>query len=302
MAAPELALTDGGMETSLIFHDGLELPCFATFPLLEHEKGRATLRAYFAPFLAMAERHAVPFVVGTVTWRANPDWGRRLGYDRSALAAANRRAVAFARELVASSETATISGGLGPRGDGYTIDRRPTADEAQSYHGWQIEVLADAGVDRVTATTMTCSEEAIGVIRAAAAVGVPVVASFTLETDGRLPDGTALSDAVARTDEATGGYADFFMVNCAHPVHIAAGLDHSPSLTRVGGIRLNASRLSHAELDDAVTLDDGDPAALAADALVLRPRLPGIRLLGGCCGTDARHVERLLRSWTAADR
>jgi homocysteine S-methyltransferase len=288
-----MELADGGIETFLLFHEGFDLPCFALFPLLEDERGRAALRAYFERFLEIARRHGVPFVLDTVTWRANPDWGARLGYDEDALAAANAAAVAFARSLARAP--VTINGVVGPRGDGYVPGERMTADEAVAYHGWQVGVLCDAGVDRITALTLTYPEEAIGVVRAAAARGVPVVPSFTVETDGRLPDGTAVAEAVAGVDAATDGAAAFFGINCAHPAHIAAGL--SGRVDRIGGLRFNASRLSHAELDEADSLDEGDPAQLAQDQLALREALPGVRLLGGCCGTDHRHVAEIAAAW-----
>jgi S-methylmethionine-dependent homocysteine/selenocysteine methylase len=290
-------LTDGGIETHLLFHDGFDLPCFAAFPLLEHEQGRAALRAYFAPFFEIAERRTLPFVLDTATWRANPDWGVRLGYDDERLAAANRAAVRFARSLAEGRQGVTINGVLGPRGDGYVVGERMSADEADAYHGWQIGVLGEAGVDRITAVTLTYPDEAVGVVRAAAARGVPVVISFTVETDGRLPAGTALAEAVERVDAATDGAAEFFLINCAHPTHIAAGLDGAPQLQRIGGLRVNASPLSHAELDAAETLDDSDPVALARDHAALHAALPAVRLLGGCCGTDHRHVEQIVAAW-----
>src|SRR3954451_16821185 len=234
-----LAVADGGLETTLLFHDGLELPCFAAFPLLEDERGREALRRYFEHFLRVAAERGLPFVIDTPTWRANPDWGAELGYDAERLAQANRDAVAFVRDVAAGRDDVIVDGVLGPRGDGYVVGDRMTGDEAAGYHGWQIGVLADAGVDRVTALTMTYPEEAIGVVRAAAAAGVPVVPSFTVETDGRLPDGTAVDEAVQRVDRATGGAADFFMLNCAHPSHVAAGLE--TAVPRIGGLRVNAS-------------------------------------------------------------
>ena len=293
-------MTDGGIETVLLFKDGFDLPCFAAFPLLEDERGREALRRYFEGFLETAERHGVPFVLDTPTWRANPDWGRRLGYDEAALAEANRRAVEFARELAGDRADVVVDGVLGPRGDGYVVGETMTADEAADYHGWQIGVLHEAGVDRVTALTLTYPEEAIGVVRAAAARGVPVVPGFTVETDGSLPDGTPLGEAIARVDEATGAAAEFFLVNCAHPEHIAAGLDGSPALSRVGGLRVNASKMSHAELDEAEELDEGDPDELGRDSATLKGSLPGIRMLGGCCGTDHRHVDRIVGAWAAS--
>ena len=300
MARRAVALTDGGMETSLMFHEGFDLPCFASFPLLGDARGRAALRRYFEPFLATAQERGLPFVLDTATWRANPDWGAQLGYDDGTLAAANRDAVEFARELAEGRPDVTINGVLGPRGDGYVVGERMSGDEAAEYHGWQIGVLREAGVHRMTALTLSYPEEAVGVVRAAAAVGVPVVPSFTVETNGRLPDGTSIAEAVERVDRATGGTADFFMINCAHPTHIAAGLDNAPALDRIGGLRVNASALSHAELDEAEELDEGDPVALGRDNAALQDLLHSVRLLGGCCGTDHRHVAEIIAAWDSA--
>jgi S-methylmethionine-dependent homocysteine/selenocysteine methylase len=294
MGRDPVALTDGGIETVLLFHEGFDLPCFASFPLLEQEGGRAALRRYFEPFLDTARELGLPFVLDTATWRANPDWGAQLGYDLDALAAVNRDAVQFARELADGRPDVTINGSIGPRGDGYTVGDQMTGEEATEYHAWQIGVLRGAGVDRVTALTLSYPEEAIGVVRAAATLDVP---GFTVETDGRLPTGTTVGDAIAQVDKATGGAAEFFMINCAHPTHIAAGMDDAPALGRVGGVRVNASALSHAELDEAEELDEGDPALLARDNAALRDRLPSIQLLGGCCGTDHRHVAQIITAW-----
>lgn len=292
-----LTLTDGGIETVLLFHDGFELPCFAAFPLLEDPAGRAAIRRYFDGFLDTAEELGIPFVLDTPTWRANPDWGARLGYDRDALAAANMEAVAFARELACDRPAVSINGTLGPRGDGYVVGERMTADEAAAYHAWQIGVFADTGTDRVTALTLSYPDEAVGVVRAAADVGMPVVASFTVETDGRLPDGTPVAEAIERVDDETDGAAAFFGINCAHPTHIATGLDGARALDRVGALRVNASALSHAELDAAEDLDEGVPAELALANSALRDLLPGVRQLGGCCGTDLRHVSAMAVAW-----
>jgi S-methylmethionine-dependent homocysteine/selenocysteine methylase len=300
MGRGAVALTDGGIETVMLFKEGFDLPCFASFPLVGDERGRAALRRYFEPFLETARQRGLPFVLDTPTWRANPDWGAQLGYDAAALAAANRDAVEFARELAEGRPDVTIDGVLGPRGDGYVVGDRMTGDQAAEYHAWQIGVLFEAGVERVTALTLPYPEEAIGVVQAAAAVGVPVVPSFTVETDGRLPDGTSVAEAVGRVDAATDGAAEFFMINCAYPTHISAGLDDAPALDRIGGLRVNASALSHAELDEAEELDEGDPAALGHDHAALHDRLPAVRLLGGCCGTDHRHVAEIIAAWDRA--
>jgi S-methylmethionine-dependent homocysteine/selenocysteine methylase len=292
-----MELTDGGLETTLVFHEGIDLPCFAAFPLLEELRARGTIRRYFDGFLELADERGDQFVLDTVTWRANPGWGARLGFDAPSLAAANRRAVEFARSIAAHGDRVLVNGVVGPHGDGYAVGERMGADEATEYHSWQVAELAAAGVERVTALTLTYPEEAVGVVRAAEAAGVPSVVSFTVETDGRLPDGTPLAQAIEQVDGATGAAAEFFMINCAHPSHIARGLDDAAALARIGGLRVNASALSHAELDAMDELDAGDPPTLAHDNAALRSRLPAIRLLGGCCGTDIRHVSEIAAAW-----
>jgi S-methylmethionine-dependent homocysteine/selenocysteine methylase len=299
-AAPSLYLTDGGLETSLIFEQGLDLPCFAAFPLLESEEGVAALRTYFAPFVALAREHGTGFVLDTPTWRANPDWAERLGYSPEQLDAANRRAVAFALRLrdEAADVPILVDGVIGPRGDGYVAGERMTAEEAERYHGPQ--VASFDGVDLVSAITMTYAEEAIGIARAAKAAGVPSVVSFTVETDGLLPSGQSLREAVERVEGDTGGAPAHYMINCAHPTHFEDALEPGQWLDRIGGLRANASRLSHAELDAAEQLDSGDPVELAEQYVALRTRLHSMKVLGGCCGTDHRHVAEVASAWRRA--
>ena len=296
-----MRLTDGGLETSLIFHQGLDLPHFAAFPLVESGDGRAALRTYWEPYLAVARECGVGFVIDTATWRANPDWASRLGYDRESLRAANGAAARFARELATDVENSIVNGVVGPRGDGYLVGDEMTADEAARYHAAQIDALAGAGVDLVTAVTLTYAREAIGFVRAATTVGVPCIVSFTVETDGSLPSGQSLRDAIELVDDQTDRAPSSFMINCAHPTHFEHALVDGDWLRRIGGIRANASKLSHAELDDAEGLDEGDPIDLAERYRLLLAHLPAVQVLGGCCGTDHRHVraisEACLSSW-----
>ena len=308
-ALPQLGdatfLTDGGLETTLVFHEGLDLPCFAAFTLLAEPGGRERLERYFAPYLATAKAREVGFVLDTPTWRANTDWAAKLGYSAEELARLNREAVQFCARLreaqVAAAPPIVINGVLGPRGDGYKADDRMTAAEAERYHAAQVEVFARTEADMVSAVTMTYPEEAIGIARAARANGMPVVISFTVETDGRLPSGDALGRAIEQVDEATAGAPAYYMINCAHPSHFEDALARGSAwLDRVRGIRANASRMSHAELDAATELDDGDPVELAAQYRQLRQRLGRFSVMGGCCGTDHRHIaaisEACLRS------
>lgn len=291
-------ITDAGMETSLIFHHGLDLPCFAAFPLLLSGEGRAHLRRYMLPFLETARARELGFVLDTPTWRANSDWGAKLGYSPRNLADINREAVAWAetlREEFGGEESRIlIEGAIGPRGDGYRVETRMTASEAQAYHAPQVEAFRDGGADLVAAFTMNYPEEAIGVAQAAAEADIPCVISFTVETDGRLASGDTLRDAIVRVDRETGGAPAYFMINCAHPTHFDASLDEDAGwMLRIRGVRANASAKSHAELDDSTELDAGDPVDLGRRYAALRSRLPGLSVFGGCCGTDHRHVAAI---------
>jgi len=293
-----LFITDSGLETTLIYRHHLDLPAFAAFVLLETNAGRQRLRAYFERHAAIARTHGAGFIAESPTWRANPDWGRMLGYDADRLAAINRTAIMQLAELRARSgqtpETFVISGCIGPRHDGYDAAIRMGAPDAERYHDAQIQAFADTPVDLVTAMTITYVDEAVGITRAAVRAGLPSVISFTVETDGRLPSGTTIEDAILQVDAATDHGPAYYMINCAHPSHFSAELQAGRRWPmRLRGIRANASRLSHAELDEATTLDDGDPVELAVDYRRLVMALPHLTILGGCCGTDHRHVSAI---------
>jgi len=298
-----LFATDGGMETWLIFDRGLELPCFASFPLVETAEGRAALEAYFEPYLALARRHGIGFVLEAPTWRANPSWGAELGYSLDRLADANRRSIAFMEEIREREElpgrSFPISAPIGPEADAYNPDHHLTAREAEEFHSWQVGVLADTAADQVTGFTIAYVEEAVGIANAAAAAAMPVAVSFTVETDGRLPSGQPLAEAIEQVDDETNAVVAYYMVNCAHPTHFASVFDEEGPWDRLRGIRANASSKSHAELDESEELDAGDPAELAAGYLSIRERLPHLTVLGGCCGTDHRHVISVVDSWLA---
>ena len=293
-------LAEGGLETTLIFHRGVDLPLFASFVLLKDDAGRRELRDYYDPYLAVARAHGVGMLIDTATWRASPDWGHELGYAPEQLDAANREAAALARGIVAAhpDTPVVVNGVVGPRGDGYDPAFLMSPAEAEGYHARQVATLADGGVDLISALTMTHAEEAIGIVRAAQAAGVPVAVSFTVETDGRLPTEQPLGDAIAQVDAATDGAAAYFMVNCAHPTHFAhLFAQEEPWHARIRGLRANASAKSHAELDEAESLDEGDPADLGDRHRALRPTLPRLAVLGGCCGTDHRHVAAIAEAW-----
>lgn len=300
-ALPQLSgalfATDGGLETTLVFHQGLELPFFAAFPLLADEAGRARLKAYFESYLDTARALGLGIVLESATWRASADWAERLGIAPGTLEALNRRAIEDLVQLREQRQgghpgAIVISGNIGPRHDGYVVRQRMSADQAQAYHAAQVQCFAGTEADLVSAFTLNYVDEAVGIARAAQAAGMPVVLSFTLETDGRLPDGTPLHEAIEATDAATDAAPAYYMLNCAHPLHVEPALRAAGAWRdRLRGLRANASRLSHAQLDAATTLDAGDPDELAQGYRRLRHLLPSLAVAGGCCGTDARHVR-----------
>src|SRR5262245_37723283 len=289
----DLYLTDGGMETWLVHERGFELPEFASFPLLDDARGVEALRSYFAPYVELARANGVGLVLDAPTWRASSHWGRRLDYDEQRLAEVNRRAVALVDGIRKESPDVRIvvGGCVGPCDDAYAPSEQISPDEAYAYHRPQIEAFAETPADFVNALTLTYSAEAAGIARAANAVGLPVAISFTVETDGRLPGGETLGDAIAAVDGAA--EVDYFMVNCAHPTHFADAVSDGDWRDRVWGVRANASAKSHAELDESDELDAGDPQELASHYPVLRERLPNLRVAGGCCGTDDRHIAAI---------
>jgi homocysteine S-methyltransferase len=290
-----LFLTDGGLETTLIFHEGWDLPIGEAFVLLESEKGRAAILDYFDRYLPMAVEHGVGFILESPTWRANPDWAAKAGYGRARMAELNRDAIALMREVRAKYEWArtplVISGNIGPRGDGYDPGAVMSPQEAADYHGWQIGIFKEEDVDCVSAFTMTNVNEALGVAIAAKRADVPSVISFTLETDGRLPTGETLGEAIEAVDRASGAAPAYYMINCAHPTHFADALEEGANwIKRLRAIRANSSCKSHAELDNSPELDTGNPHELGRQYAELLRRFPHINVLGGCCGTDHRHI------------
>lgn len=296
--ARPLVLTDGGIETTLIHDDAHELPHFAAFHLLGTAEGRGALLRYYERYIAVARRLNVAFILESPTWRSSADWGDALGYTKSGLAAANRAAIELMHELrdrhPPRAAPMLISGCVGPRGDGYVAGELMRPEAAEAYHAEQIRVMAQAGAEIITAITMTNSAEAIGITRAAKAAGKEAVISFTVETDGRLPSGETLGDAITAVDTATQAAPGYYMINCAHPTYFASVLDAGQAwTTRIGGIRVNASCKSHAELNAATELDRGDIPGLARQISLLCERLPQIKVIGGCCGTDHRHVAAI---------
>lgn len=300
----ELFLTDSGLETVLCFQKGIELPDFCAFPLLETVEGQREITDYMRNHAEIAVRKGTGFVLETPTWRASADWGEKLGYSENELAAINRLAVEIMVELREEFETPTskfvVSGNIGPRGDGYNPETLLTVEQAKLYHSEQIKTFTEAGADMVTALTMTHVEEAVGITLAAQELDIPVVISFTTETDGRIPTGQTLGGAIKQVDALTNQGPAYYMINCAHPTHFDMALKNGEEwLNRIRGIRANASSKSHEELDNSETLDAGNPTELGVQYRKIRDMMPHVTVLGGCCGTDHHHVEAIYTACAA---
>lgn len=290
-----LLVCDGGMETTMIYHEGIDLPAFASFTLLDSEAGINKLKQYYERYAQIARHHKAGFIIETPTWRANNDWGTHLGYNRVQLEEINRNSIQLLVELreqwSSDINPIVIGGVIGPRGDGYIAEKRMTVDEAAAYHAEQMRIFSDTPADLVTAYTLNYVEEAVGIALAARKFNMPIALSFTLETDGHLPSGQHLRDAIATVDKATDNYPAYYQINCAHPSHFEhIFADGGSWLERIRGLRANASRKSHAELDASTSLDDGNPEELGQSYQLLRKQLTKLSLIGGCCGTDHRHI------------
>ena len=295
-------LTDGGLETTLVFHKGIELNQFAAFELLNTLEGRQILKEYFLNYIDIAHKNGLDFILETPTWRTSSDWGQKMGYGTNRLSEINKHSVSFFRDFIREfnfpPESFIISGCIGPRGDGYTPGALMTTAEAKVYHQTQIQDFAYADADLVTGMTINYVDEAVGMVLAARYFGIPVVISFTLETDGCLPSGESLAQAIQTVDQLTEGYATHYMINCAHPSHFRDVLEEADGywIRRIRGIRANASCKSHEELDNSETLDTGDIHELAQGYRELKGLLPNLKVIGGCCGTDHHHLEQICQA------
>lgn len=300
----KLFLTEGGIETTLVFHEGVELPHFAAFHLMHHAEGKALLHKCYSAYADVAKAYKTGLILEAPTWRASAQWGQKLGYTPYMLETANRQSVALLQAIRAAYEPdvepLVISGCLGPREDAYRLGNKMSVQAARDYHRAQVHTLADTEADMLCAMTLNYIDEGTGIALAARDEHMPLALSFTVETDGRLPEGPSLREAIEQVDRQTDSYPQYYMINCAHPTHFESALsdDAGPWLKRIRGVRANASSKSHAELDEATQLDSGDAKALAAQYAALKNQLDHLNIFGGCCGTDAHHIREIARACT----
>lgn len=291
-------LTDGGLETDIIFNHGISLPHFASFPMIENPHHREILKSYYRDYLEVAKKNKTGFILESPTWRANPEWGYKLGYNLEDLKNVYKQSISILRDLKDEYESIDtpvfISGQIGPKGDGYIATDMMNFEEAKTYHSNQIKTFKNEGVDTITAQTLTYLNEALGIVLQAQECQIPVIISFTVELNGKLPSGDSLNDVITEIDSITNNYPMYYMINCAHPSHFIHQLETDDNWRlRIKGVRSNASCKSHAELNDSVELDAGNKEELSDWHLKLKSLLPNLTVYGGCCGTDVSHVESI---------
>lgn len=300
----DIFLTDGGTETWLMYKRGFELPEFSAFHLLNDPRSAAALREYYMTFANVAKKLGTPFIFDSLTYRASKDWGALLGYSTQSLAEMNYKCFELYRECAAeaglAAENTVISGCIGPKGDAYETNQDLTAESAEAYHAEQIQTFKAAGVDIVTALTLNTTDEAIGIAKASAEVGIPSVIAFTIEKDRKLRSGETLKQAIELVDAATSGAPAYYMINCSHPADFGPALASEPWANRVRGLRANASSLDHGTLCQLGHLEEGNPDELAQQYADIRDAYPKMNVFGGCCGTDYVHVEKIGKALLAA--
>ena len=294
---------DPGLEIDFIFNHSIDIREFAVLTLLPDPKRREALVKYYREFLSLAGATGAGFILGDLTWKAHMHWAKDQGASEADLRQANHDAIAFVSELrdefSRNAKPIVLNTAIGPRGDAYAPEESVAAGEAERYHSKQLGWLAETDLDMVTGLTFTQSDEAIGCVRAARSAGLPSVTSFTVETDGKLPTGQPLGEAIQAVDDTTDGAAAYFMVNFAHPDHFAHVLDDETWTRRIRGLRCNASRMSHAELYNSEVLDDGDPVELCKQNRAIKNRMPWLNIFGGCCGSNFRHVKEIAKAMAA---
>ena len=308
-AARPMVLTDAGLETVLVFEEGLDLPHFAAFPLLDSDEGRVVLRRYYEPFLRLARDRGSAFVLSSPTWRANPDWGELLGYDDKALAELNGRAVAFLEQVrdevmpAEERDAVVIEGCIGPRSDAYSPTLRMDAASAAEYHGFQLPSVCRC---RLRAGVSTDAQLPGGSDRSRSrgSNGRPSDRGQLHRRDRR----TVAERRFDRASDPRRGRGNRRHRPLLHdqlrppqPLRSCGAALKGQARRRIHGLRANASMKSHAELDAAEDLDAGDPTDLARRYVALRRELPELHVLGGCCGTNLSHVTAISRAWQAVN-
>lgn len=295
-------LTEGAMVERLRRNPAVILdPEIAHAGLVYSEAGRSALTKIYRQYLSLGCQHNLPMLTLAPTWRANPE--RIARTDFGTVEEINRDCVRFLKEIRNSygdyTKRVFVAGMLGCRGDAYNPAEALSAQASDQFHTRQIEALASSGVDFIKAATLPAVSEALGIARAIGRTGIPAVLSFVIRPDGTVLDGTPLHLAVALIDSKANPPPAFYMVNCVHPTVFRSALTIETALSadvarRVLGFQANTSAKSPEELDNLPYLDTTEPEVFAEMMLEIHATF-GTRILGGCCGTDDSHIEKIAK-------
>lgn len=270
--------------------------------LIYREDARKAITKITDQYLEIAVRYRQPMMFMTPTRRASRDNVRNSSY-REELIEDN---VKFYRSLLKKAmekdpaHTELYLGGMmGCKGDAYKGTGALTANEAYEYHSWQAKLFAEAKVDFLYAAIMPTLPEAIGMAEAMAETGLPYIISLMIRTDGRMIDGTTIHTAIETIENSIEIKPIFYMTNCVHPANVGKALAWEFNRTelvrnRLKGIQANASPLTPEELDDCCEILSSEPTELAEEIMKLHKH-HGFQILGGCCGTDERHIEEIAK-------
>ncbi len=300
----ERRLGGGSLYERMRRHPGIGFdPHVAHGALIYDATGRDVLRNVHGEYLDIGKRFELPMRATTGTWRSSAKRAEAAGHDVRRL---NRDNVAFMREMLdgRTGQDIVLCGVLGPDGDAYRPEEALAAGAAVETHRPQAEALAEAGCDELAALTMPALSEAAGIARAMSESGLQYFVSFVIKADGRLLDGTPLTDAIRTIDEGTERPPQSYHVNCVHPSVLASALtavqSSDPSAaSRIDGLQANTSARTPEELDGLEEIDTEEPEPFA-DAVVDVAERFGLRFIGGCCGTTTAHMEEIARRLATA--
>lgn len=308
-------ITDGGIETRIMFETNLSMdPELQVAALVPDPDGAAALRSIYESYIKAAGEFGLPIVIGTPTFRASLNFARRAGHGgEESVRELNVGAVRLLRQLREDSDHRPIfiAGVIGPSGDAYTPGDALGAPEAAAYHRLQTEVLAEEGVEFLFAPTFPAVDEALGVAMAMGRSGLPYVVSFVLDTAGRVLDGTPLTAAIERIDNEALPPPLYYSISCVYPDVAARALedaarDSKTLVGRIAELKANGSPLGTDELVRLDHIEATPPEPFAELLWSLHESHPVLRVIGGCCGTDDRHIralaERMVSGSTEPDQ
>jgi S-methylmethionine-dependent homocysteine/selenocysteine methylase len=280
-------LAGATLESVLVKDYNIDLTHNAAFELLYTHEGRMLMKQYHELYLQLAERYQLTYILETPTWRANRDWIYRLGYDYKDAAAVNQLAVQFIRETqLGKNCDVIISGSVGPRHDDFDSTYAMTSDESELYHSEQIRAFALQDVDIITARAFNDSNEAIGVVKACSALGIPVVISFKINHDGNLASGESLGKAISRVDQETRLYPTYYTLYCDNLETVERLIRRERLIHRSGywNARLHGIQIT--------------AKTSASDLTTVKEHFPNLKIVGGC-GFDFSTLDELCRKFIA---